>query len=142
MLARDRAPFGLDHPFSGIVRGDIQGATTAEDPDSLLSGAGCKGHGRVRRVDVAVIRRVECAEHAVEAVERVLAGNELRVDEFDVEAKRAADRERLAQPVHFVIGIGHSQRSASVPCHRLPGLLFKQSGIEADVVVDHPPEAV
>ncbi len=34
------------------------------------------------------------------------------------------------------------ERSASVPCHRLPGFPLKQSGMEPDVAVDRPPEAV
>ena len=74
---------------------------------------------------MAVVGGIERPEHTIEIVERMLSGNEVRSDQFDVEAKGAPDRERMAQPVHLILGIGKAEGAASVPCHGLAGFFLE-----------------
>ena len=59
-----------------------------------------------------------------------------RPDQFDVEPKRTPHRQRVTQPIHFVLGVGQSEGPAAVPSHRLAGLCFQSTRIKPDVVVD------
>ena len=89
-----------------------------------------------------IVRRVKRSNYTFQIVKRMLRRNEITIHELDVEAQRTADRERVAQPIHFVFGIGKAERSAAMPGHWLSGFLLQHSRIQTNVVVDHSTQAV
>ena len=125
MLAGDGPEFALDHPLACAGLRDIGGAALAEDPHAFLPGALGEGHGDIGRIHMAVVGCIERPDHAIEIVERMLSANKVRPHKFDIEAKGAPDRERMAQPVHLILGIGKAEGAASVPCHGLSGFLLE-----------------
>ena len=70
-------------------------------------------------VYVPIIGGVQRAEHPFEIVERMQLCDGVWADQFDVEAKGAPHREGMAQPIHFIFGIGEAERAAAVPCDGL-----------------------
>ena len=135
MFAGDDALVGLDHPFAGWGLGDVGRAGVAEDAHALGPRASRHRHRDVGGVDMAVIGGVQRADHPVEVVERVQLGDAVGAHKLDIEAKRAANRQRVAQPVHLVARVGQPEGPAAVPGDGLAGLALQPAGVEPDVVI-------
>ena len=142
MLANDCALFGFNHPFARIILGDVRGAAMAKDLHAFLTRTSGHRHGHVRRVHMAIVWGVKRAQNAIQIIKRVLFCDEVRPDQLDIETQRTADGQGVAQPVHLILGVGQPERAAAMPGDRLPCLFLKRLGIEADVVIDHPPQPV
>ena len=74
----------------------VGGRGAVDDPGSLGRCWGSKRLGDAGRVGMAVFRRVERGLHAFQILERVVAADSLRPDEFDRKAEGAADTNRVA----------------------------------------------
>ncbi len=109
MFAGDRALFGLDGPLAVWRLGDVRRPATADDPGAQGSGARRHGHGHIRGVHMAVIRRVQRPDHTVQIIERVERGNTVGPHQFNVEPEAAPDRQRVPQPVHFILVISQPE---------------------------------
>ena len=96
MLAKKVAFFGLDQPFAARLLRDVGGPAAVDDPCTLGPCSGSKRLGDAGRVGMAVFRRVERGLHAFQILERVVAADFLRPDEFDRKAEGAADTNRVA----------------------------------------------
>jgi hypothetical protein len=85
-------PFSVSTTFHSPVGGlrDVGRAAAADDRAPLAARRGQR-HGDAGRVHMAVIGRVQRAQHAIEIVERVQLAHPVGPDQLDVEAQRAAD---------------------------------------------------
>ncbi len=115
MFAGDIALFGLDQPFAVRLLRHVRRTALADDLDAQLARALGQREGRAGRVDMAVVGRVQGRLDAVEIVERMQFADTVRPDDFHRKAEALADRDRLVQPVEFVIGIGQPQGAAAMP---------------------------
>ena len=135
VLAGDVALLGEDLPLAAVELLDVRCPAAADDARAQLPRPGRQRLGNAAGVDVAIVGGVQRADHAFEVVEGVEFGDPVRADQLDVEAQRAPDRQRMAQPVHLVLAVRQPERATAVPRDRLPGLGLQRPGIEPDVVV-------
>jgi hypothetical protein len=117
---------------------DIGRPAAADDLCAQLPRANGQRHGDAGRVDMAVIGRVQRAEHAIEIVERMQLAWIRPAHKLHREAERTADAQGLVKPVHLVFGVGEAERAAAMPGDGLAGLGLQLPGIEIDVVTDAP----
>ena len=136
MFADDRAFFCLDFPVTRRLLRNVCGAAVSDDFYALLPRARGHGHRHIGWVNMAVIWRMQRAQNPVEIVKRVQLRNFFWANQVDVEPQRPPDRQGVAQPIHFVFGIGQAERPAAVPCYGLTRFCLKPAGIEANVVID------
>ena len=109
MLAGNCALFCFNNPFTGTVLGDVGGAAVAEDSHAFLTCASGHSHGHIGRVHMAVVWRVKRSDHAIEVVEGVFSRDKRGVNKLDIESEGATNGQRVAQPVHLVLGIGKAE---------------------------------
>ena len=136
VFADDVAPLAADVPFAAGEGLDARDPAAPDDPHTLAADRGGHGLNDARRVDMAVIGRVESPLHALDAVEGMQCADTVGPDQFHGETQRGADTECVTQPVHLVFGVGEAKGTAAVPCHPVTGFAFEGAGVEPDVVVD------
>ncbi len=136
MFAPDRAELRLDDPLAVLFPPDIRRPAAANNLGAQLARPRRKRLGNPCRIGMAVIRRMQRADHPFQIIERVQFSDPVRPDKFGVETKRARHAGCMAQPIHLVFGIGEAEGPAAVPRHRLARFLFQGTGIKVDIVTD------
>ena len=136
MFTSDRTLFGFDQPFTIGHLGDVGRPATADDVYAQLARPKRHRHGHVRGVHMTIIRGMQRTQNAVQIIERVQRSNPVRAHKFNIKTKRAADRQSMPQPVHFIFGIGQPERATSVPGHSLAGFRFQRTRIQPDIVIN------
>ena len=138
---------GLDIPLHGMHDETIAGARYTGDPvvpnHRGAHHARSLGHGEgdAGRIDMAVVRRIQRCPDAVEIIKRVQLGDAPGVDDFHFVTETLAHRQRVANPVDLVRGIGDAQAAATVPGAGLAGLVLEER-VQLGTVSRHLREAV
>ena len=130
VLTTDRSQLGDDIPLAIGTSPDLQHPVSATGAGPQVAGSGEHRVRGTRRIDVAVSGGPDGTDDALDVVEGVSLGNEVRTHPVHLQTRIGGDAELALQPVHLDRFVSDSERAGFVPRCRHSGL-----GLEGRVEV-------